>query len=318
VRAERTNTQLEESQKMDSLRRLYQRAIEIPMHNVEAIWREYDQFENGLNKQLAKALMNEHAPRYMGARSTFRERKNYIEGLSRNALARPPRGLQKEMHQVRLWKRLVDYEKKNPQRLDPEALRERVTFTYNQCLMCLYHYPEIWHQSAQFQLECGYPDHCEKSAPYIFDLSRLSLFLTSFFVDVAYQRALQAQPESLLLTFQYCDFLELNGKVEDARTIYNKMLEQQPESLVFVQHLRFSRRVDGVQGARKAFFKARKSPKCTYHVYVAAAMIEYYMNKDEAVARNMLELGSKKFGNDMAFVMQYIDFLFHRNEENGS
>lgn len=148
---------------MDLLRKLYQRAIEIPMHNVENLWREYDQFENGLNKQLAKALMTEHAPRYMAARSTFRERKNYIEGLSRNSIARPPRGLQKEMHQVRLWKRLIDYEKKNPQRLDPESLRERVTFTYNQCLMCLYHYPEIWHQSAQFQLECGYPDQCEKS-----------------------------------------------------------------------------------------------------------------------------------------------------------
>lgn len=127
-----------------------------------------------------------------------------------------------------------------------------------------------------------------------------------------------AQPESLLIHFQYCDFLELAGKIQEAREIYHKLLERQPEALVFVQHLRFARRVDGVQGARKAFFKSRKSPKCTYHVYVAAAMIEYYMNKDEAVARNVLELCSKKFGNDMAFVMQYIDFLFHRNEENGA
>jgi cleavage stimulation factor subunit 3 len=37
---------------MDALRKLYQRAIEQPMHNLETFWKEYDQFENGLNKIL--------------------------------------------------------------------------------------------------------------------------------------------------------------------------------------------------------------------------------------------------------------------------
>jgi cleavage stimulation factor subunit 3 len=259
-----------DSHKMDALRKAYQRAIENPMHNVESIWKEYDQFENSLNKTLAAGLLKEHGPKYMSARSTYRERKNHIEGISKNVLARPPRGFVREAHQLRLWKRLIDYEKANPQRLDPEALIDRVTFTYNQALMALYHYPEIWHQAAQYQYEVGRTEACDK----------------------VYARALVAMPANLLLHFEYCDFLELNGKVTEATALYDKLLavvtqqqqqqQQQPSqgdssssssALVWIQAMRFYRRTHGIQPARKIFFRARKSPTCTYHVYVAAGTV---------------------------------------------
>jgi cleavage stimulation factor subunit 3 len=35
---------------MDALRKVYQRAICIPLNNVEALWKAYDAFESGLNK----------------------------------------------------------------------------------------------------------------------------------------------------------------------------------------------------------------------------------------------------------------------------
>lgn len=35
---------------MDTLRTAYQRAVQIPLNNVEAIWQEYNQFENSMNK----------------------------------------------------------------------------------------------------------------------------------------------------------------------------------------------------------------------------------------------------------------------------
>nr|GMD22280.1 cleavage stimulation factor subunit 77 isoform X1 [Ipomoea batatas] len=41
----------------------------------------------------------------------------------------------------------------------------------------------------------------------------------------------------------------------------------------------FLRRIEGVEAARKYFLDARKSPNCTYHVYVAQAMI-FCLNKD--------------------------------------
>ena len=43
-------TSWQDQQKMDQLRKAYQRAICVPMANLNALWKEYDQFENGLNK----------------------------------------------------------------------------------------------------------------------------------------------------------------------------------------------------------------------------------------------------------------------------
>jgi hypothetical protein len=63
------------------------------MHNLEAIWKDYDQFENNLSKILAKALLTEQSPKYMGARVVYRERKLLMEGILRNMLARSPRGM---------------------------------------------------------------------------------------------------------------------------------------------------------------------------------------------------------------------------------
>ena len=35
---------------MDSMRRAYQKAVTIPLNNVEHLWKEYDQWENSLNR----------------------------------------------------------------------------------------------------------------------------------------------------------------------------------------------------------------------------------------------------------------------------
>lgn len=40
----------QDMQKMDVLRKAYQRAICIPMSNLNLLWKEYDQFELGINK----------------------------------------------------------------------------------------------------------------------------------------------------------------------------------------------------------------------------------------------------------------------------
>lgn len=100
LKSQKPPNQREEDKKISSLRKLYHRAIENPMHNLETIWKDYDTFENDLNKILAKAMLNEHSSKYMAAKSVYRERKRYYEGILRNMLARPPSGSVKDEHQV--------------------------------------------------------------------------------------------------------------------------------------------------------------------------------------------------------------------------
>lgn len=40
----------QDQQKMDQMRKAYQRAIGVPMSSLNTLWKEYDQFEMGLNK----------------------------------------------------------------------------------------------------------------------------------------------------------------------------------------------------------------------------------------------------------------------------
>lgn len=180
VSATKAANSFEESQRVTTLRRLYQRVIESPMINLETLWKEYDAFENSVNKVLAKALIGEYAGKYMTARAVCHERRQHVDGLQLNMLPVPPKHTPQEAQQVRLWRRLINYEyikmiicmmqcfsspltqitkrKSNPERLPDDRLRKRVAFTYNQALQCLYHFAEIWHEAAQYQLENGAPD----------------------------------------------------------------------------------------------------------------------------------------------------------------
>lgn len=53
--------------------------------------------------------------------------------------------------------------------------------------------------------------------------------------------------------------------------------------VLILQYIRFLRRTEGVEAARKYFVDARKSPNCTYHVYIAYATMAFCLDKDPKV-----------------------------------
>jgi phytoene dehydrogenase-like protein len=60
VKADPTATEREAQEKMDLLRSVYRRAVQIPLDNLEQIWREWDAFENGLNKVTVGIARSKH------------------------------------------------------------------------------------------------------------------------------------------------------------------------------------------------------------------------------------------------------------------
>lgn len=77
--------------------------------------------------------------------------------------------------------------------------------------------------------------------------------------------------------------------------------------------MKFARRAEGIKSARLIFKKAREDIRSRYHVFVAAALMEYYCSKDKDIAFRIFELGLKRFGGSPEFVMSYIDYLSHLN-----
>jgi cleavage stimulation factor subunit 3 len=295
IKGQPTNSSIEESQKMEQLRRLFQRAVVQPLQNLEVIWKDYDAYENGLNKILAKALLGDFGPKYMNARSVYRERKNMSDGIQKQMLARPSRLIlnSKDSVQVKLWKKLLAYEKSNPHKLDTETLRDRVSYTFNQCLMCLYHFPEIWHEAAQFHVTNGnnFPEDAIK----------------------VYKRGVNAVKESILLALTYADFLESLGKIEKAKKMYERIMSR-TDSLIYIQYIRFTRRCFDIREARKLFYQIIKMPNCTYQVYVANAELELYTNNNPKIAQHIFDMGFKIFNNSTNFLLLYVDFLFRLHD----
>lgn len=81
----------------------------------------------------------------------------------------------------------------------------------------------------------------------------------------------------------------------------------------YVQYMKFARRAEGIKSARTVFKRAREDQRCMHHVYVAAALMEYYCTKDKNIAFRIFELGLKKFADNPDYILCYIDYLSHLN-----
>ncbi|KAJ3187558.1 mRNA 3'-end-processing protein rna14 [Irineochytrium annulatum] len=156
VKSTEAPTQYEEQMRMETLRRIYQKALAIPLNNIESIWKDYDSFENGLNKLTAKKLLTERSAAYMTARTAYREMKNFISSIDaaqRTWVATPPTWDQKELDLLEAWKSWIAWEKSNPLHLDETpAIVARVMFAYKSALLMMRFVPEIWHDAATYLL----------------------------------------------------------------------------------------------------------------------------------------------------------------------
>lgn len=285
----------EESQRMTNVRKAYQKAILIPTHHIEQLWKDYENFENSVSRALAKGLVAEYQPKYISARAVYRERKKLCDEIDGNKLAVPPTGSLKEEQQCSAWRRLLAFEKGNPQRIDSGSSGKRVAFTYEQCLMYLYHYPDIWYDYATWHARNGSVDSAIK----------------------VFQRALKALPDSEVLRYAYAELEECRGGIQASKKIYENLLRNSSTAtaLGYIQFLRFIRRTEGVEAARKFFTEARKSPNCTYQVFVAYAMMAFCLDKDPKVAHNVFEAGLKRFMHEPAYILEYADFLCRLNDD---
>ncbi|KAL1224078.1 Cleavage stimulation factor subunit 77 [Cardamine amara subsp. amara] len=283
----------EDSQRKIDLRKVYQRAILTPTHHVEQLWKEYENFENSVNRQLAKGLVNEYQPKFNSARAVYRERKKCIEDVDWNMLAVPPTGSSKEETQWVAWKKFLSYEKSNPQRIDTALSTKRIIYAYEQCLMYLYHYPDVWYDYAEWHTKSGSTDAAIK----------------------VFQRALKAIPDSEMLKYAYAELEESRGAIQSAKKLYENILGVSTNSLAHIQFLRFLLRAEGFEAARKYFLDAIKSPSCTYHVYIAFATMAFCLAKNPKIAHNIFEEGLKRYMSEPVYILEYADFLTRLNDD---
>ncbi|CAK7355911.1 unnamed protein product [Dovyalis caffra] len=185
-------------------------------------------------------------------------------------------------------------QKKYVDEIDWNMLAVPPTGSYK-CLMYLYHYPDAWYDYATWHAKSGSIDAAIK----------------------VFQRALKALPDSEMLKYAYAELEESRGAIQPAKKIYESLLGDgvNTTALAHIQFIRFLRRNEGVEAARKYFLDVRKSTNCTYHVYVAYALMAFCLDKDPKIAHNIFEAGLKHFMHEPVYILEYADFLSRLNDD---
>ncbi len=297
----------EESNRMATIRRVYQRAIATPTDGLEQLWKSYQQWEQQVDPKLAQELTQKFGGIYNTARVALRERSGYLKGIRRNQMAVPPTEAGDMAHQVLLWKRLLLFEKSSKTaESDPLTFVKKLRGTFDCCLVVLRYYPEIWLDYANTMLRIIAKQSSQENA---IDTVR-KIFLLG----------VEALPGSTLLHFEYSLFLERNLQLADAGAVFDMMMQRDAFSasdkqLATIQQLLFVRRTRGLQEGRRHSVHALKSPHVSWQLCVVAARVELFMNRDTGTARKVFDFGMGLYGSHVPYLLQYITGLYAMNEE---
>jgi cleavage stimulation factor subunit 3 len=304
-----------DSQRRDVLRKIYQRAVRMPMRDVDAFWTEYRQFEEtaNTNKELGRGLLADAQPRYVAARAEFRARRIRREGLALSAFPVPPRGRQKDALQAAQWRRFLATERLNPHILDRTALHARVVHAFETALVPMYRYPDFWIEYLSYIADTV---AARLSVPNIAPQSTSATAgdgetATLDDLESIAARATTALPDCVVLYHHVSCLWMRAGKPQMALAILDSLVKASPSHLAYVHLMRLTRKVSGKDAARKIFAKARRDTAgAAPAVYIAAAQMEFIVNKDNKIARNVFEFGLKHYPSSVLMVREFVEWLW--------
>nr|SVE82378.1 EOG090X026K [Daphnia magna]SVE82946.1 EOG090X026K [Daphnia magna] len=303
-----------ENQRITAVRKVYQRGVITPMLNIEQLWKDYIAYELAINPMIAEKMQQERSRDYMNARRVAKELEACTRGLNKAMPSTPPSNHPEQIKQVELWKKYLAWEKSNPLRTEDQSLlTKRTMFAFEQCLLCLGHHPHVWYEAALF-LQISTKTLSDKG-----DVTAAKSLAEE--VSNIYERSINGpMSHNSLLYFAYADYEEGRIKYDKAHQIYTKYLEQHDidPTLGYIQYMRFARRAEGIKSARLVFKRSRQDPRCSSHVFVAAALMEYYCTKDKNIAFKIFDLGLKRFKHQPDYLLAYVEFLTQLNEDNNT
>ena len=89
-----------EQQRGLKIREVFQKAVSVPMLNIELMWKEYCHFEQGFQPNQAEKIMSDRSREYTNAKKNAKILEPVVRALRRDKLPSPPRTLDEERHQV--------------------------------------------------------------------------------------------------------------------------------------------------------------------------------------------------------------------------
>jgi len=221
-------TTWDEGQKMDAIRKAYQRAVQTPMENVKRLWEEYSEFETNLNKQLAKKFLSDLQTSHMQARTVLNNLQEHTVTLLPSSstsgdlhgiwLPHPPTFSAEDKALVARWKQYLKWEESNPLEIeekDRSQFHSRVQTVYRKALVKMRFFSEIWYMAYAWTLsvsnEAGLPENKRKERRD----EALSIL----------KAGIEANSKSFVLNFAYAEVLEDAKSLKEVHATFTKFID---------------------------------------------------------------------------------------------
>lgn len=170
----------------------------MPHASLAKLWKEYDHFENGLDRVAGRRFLQDQSPHYMTARSAWTQLEQILTTLDRmNIPLLPPLhgfdGEETYANHISAFGQWVEFEKRDELVLKDENIslyRDRILYAYTQATMALRFYPQIWFEAANWCLQQGTKELTEQGEAFL-------------------DNGIKANPESVLLALTKADRVEL-------------------------------------------------------------------------------------------------------------
>lgn len=319
---------LEDAQKIQMIRKIYHRAVSVPLNDIESVWKQYDAFENELSRSTAKQFTTEISPQYMKARLCVKPLKDFYASLfeEKYESTGAPVWTDLEKRLLKAFQRWLQWEKSDPVALqDAELLSQRVMYCIKKSLSLLRHFPEVWLDGGRFLRANGKDSEAVDFLKQGIEANSKSLLIT-FYATELYESVQQFDQakilfEDLIKSYEQ-DYLMCRNSVEsteesmksrekalkgtenvveeadeessdddinrnnllvnDAEYVKLKdtlMMHKKTEDIlsrklncIWIQFMKYSRRTEGMKGARQVFSRARKTKYCSFHIFTASGM----------------------------------------------
>ncbi|KAI9502980.1 mRNA 3'-end-processing protein rna14 [Coemansia spiralis] len=119
---------------------------------------------------------------------------------------------------------------------------------------------------------------------------------------------------------------QLKKKGEKQMARIKRRMEQELEtkremySLSWIMYLRFVQRSEGIDAVRQLLRRPRSDPPgyVTYHLFVAAALMEYHVAKRPGIAAKLFEYYAKTYSDSQEYIVEYMNYLINSGDDTNA
>jgi hypothetical protein len=261
------------------------------MDELDAYWKEYEEWEMKAGKHLADQLLPEYQLKNIEAKKVYKERKKQQASIDFSYIASPPlrEASIVESQQLELWNKLIKIELKNLYDLKEQQLKSMLDMVFDRFLCCFLFHPEAWIMYSKYRL----------------------LYYGIVEARNTMKEAVLIIPKVPCLWLAFSELEEKNGDVDSAVDILRTNFEQNPSAFTFMLLQKLIRRKDGKIAARKLFSDTiilRNDGILGLEAYVAHAAMELQVNNEPNVALRVLNAAREQHSTAFSNVM-YIKLL---------